>query len=182
MKKKVEGGARQFSHVCHCEPTWEEKQSISYSSPKANNCPRQVNLGTVSRIFVATKMRSDVRILSDKIVANAPRSVAIEFLNRPAEAERFALDSCSGQSRSQGLGTASFIFLARKMNSGDSNPSALNAKTGTSRFFCGGGRIRTFETLSDLTVFKTVPFDRSGTPPYIRYMRLFEQIIILAQN
>ena len=29
----------------------------------------------------------------------------------------------------------------------------------------GGGEIRTHETLSSLTVFKTVPFNRSGTPP-----------------
>ena len=35
-----------------------------------------------------------------------------------------------------------------------------NAKYG------GGGGIRTPETFAGLTVFKTVPFDRSGTPPY----------------
>ena len=29
----------------------------------------------------------------------------------------------------------------------------------------GGGGIRTHEALARLTVFKTVPFDRSGTPP-----------------
>ena len=36
-----------------------------------------------------------------------------------------------------------------------------------SRFFtpCGGGEIRTHEELSPLTVFKTVPFNHSGTPP-----------------
>lgn len=31
---------------------------------------------------------------------------------------------------------------------------------------CGGGRIRTFEAREGLTVFKTAPFNRSGTPPY----------------
>jgi hypothetical protein len=29
----------------------------------------------------------------------------------------------------------------------------------------GGGGIRTHGALSDATVFKTAPFDRSGTPP-----------------
>ena len=29
----------------------------------------------------------------------------------------------------------------------------------------GGGGIRTHEALARLTVFKTAPFDRSGTPP-----------------
>ena len=29
----------------------------------------------------------------------------------------------------------------------------------------GGGGIRTHETLARSTVFKTAPFDRSGTPP-----------------
>ena len=32
--------------------------------------------------------------------------------------------------------------------------------------FCGGGGIRTPETVAGLTVFETAPFVRSGTPPY----------------
>jgi hypothetical protein len=31
--------------------------------------------------------------------------------------------------------------------------------------FSGGGEIRTHGTLPGPTVFKTAPFDRSGTPP-----------------
>ena len=30
----------------------------------------------------------------------------------------------------------------------------------------GGGEIRTHDTLSDMTVFKTVAFNHSATPPY----------------
>ena len=31
---------------------------------------------------------------------------------------------------------------------------------------CGGGEIRTHGTLASATVFKTVPLNHSGTPPY----------------
>ncbi len=37
---------------------------------------------------------------------------------------------------------------------------------------CGGGEIRTHGTLSDTTVFKTVAFNHSATPPF-GYLTLF---------
>lgn len=43
--------------------------------------------------------------------------------------------------------------------------SGLSQNIIPSLIFCGGGEIRTHETVSGLTVFKTVPFNRSGTPP-----------------
>ena len=68
-----------------------------------------------------------------------------------AEAEGFARDSFPRQSLGKGLGTASFIFRALKMNSGDSNPPATQIKKPVSDWLfdtSGGGRIRTFGTVS----------------------------------
>ncbi len=39
-------------------------------------------------------------------------------------------------------------------------------------FAGGGGGIRTHETVTGLTVFKTVPFDHSGTPPFSKILPL----------
>ena len=33
-------------------------------------------------------------------------------------------------------------------------------------FYCGGGEIRTHDTVSHMTVFKTVAFNHSATPPF----------------
>ena len=60
------------------------------------------------------------------------------------------------------------------------------ADTGiVSRFSSGGGGIRTHEALARLTVFKTVPFDRSGTPPEPHcdgYRLIFGRAAVLAQH
>ena len=40
----------------------------------------------------------------------------------------------------------------------------------------GGGGIRTHEALARPTVFKTAPFDRSGTPPRVIVTDAYERI------
>lgn len=43
----------------------------------------------------------------------------------------------------------------------------------------GGGEIRTHDTLSDMTVFKTVAFNRSATPPRNAVITILDLIIFI---
>jgi len=57
------------------------------------------------------------------------------------------------------------VYKSRTKSTRRRKPSQKPYKTGY--FDGGGGGIRTHETLSGLTVFKTAAFNRSATPPFL---------------
>jgi hypothetical protein len=62
------------------------------------------------------------------------------------------------------------IILARESDKNQDSNDAQLFRMGELQMkcmtaFCGSGEIRTHDALSDMTVFKTVPFNRSGTLP-----------------
>ena len=52
------------------------------------------------------------------------------------------------------------------LSGNDCDIAAESIEVTESHIFHGGGGIRTHEALARPTVFKTAPFDRSGTPPW----------------
>ena len=58
-----------------------------------------------------------------------------------------------------------------------SNPNVMGELTRTNH--CGGERIRTSDIFADIPVFKTGPFNHSGTPPYISQPTISKETVLV---